>query len=54
LIEAFVVDTVPGFALSVQWHPEWQVSYNEFSTAIFKLFGDVCREYAGQRQVQRE
>ncbi len=52
LIEAFVVDSAPGFALSVQWHPEWQVSYNEFSTAIFKSFGDACREYARQRQVQ--
>jgi putative glutamine amidotransferase len=49
LIEAFKVDDVPGFALAVQWHPEWQVTQNEFSMAIFKAFGDACREYAGQR-----
>jgi putative glutamine amidotransferase len=51
LIEAFSVDSVPGFAVGVQWHPEWQVRKNKFSMAIFKAFGDACREYAGQRQV---
>lgn len=51
LIEAFSVDSVSGFALAVQWHPEWQVTKNEFSLAIFKAFGNACREYAGQRQV---
>ncbi len=51
LIEAFTVDDVPGFAMGVQWHPEWQVTQNNFSMAIFKAFGDACREYAGQRQV---
>jgi len=51
LIEAFTVDTVPGFALGVQWHPEWKVTKNRFSMAIFKAFGDACRAYAGQRQV---
>jgi putative glutamine amidotransferase len=51
LIEAYTVYGVPGFALGVQWHPEWQVTKNEFSMAIFKAFGDACRAYAGQRQV---
>lgn len=51
LIEAFRVDDVSGFALAVQWHPEWQVMENEFSTAIFKAFGDACRARASQRQV---
>ena len=51
LIEAFRVDGVPGFALAVQWHPEWKTKQNDFSMAIFKTFGDACREYAGQRQV---
>jgi putative glutamine amidotransferase len=49
LIEAFVVDSAPGFTLSVQWHPEWQVRLNDFSTAIFKTFGDACRAFAAQR-----
>lgn len=51
LIEAFRVDDVPGFALAVQWHPEWRATENEFSTAIFKAFGDACRVHARQRQV---
>jgi len=51
LIEGFSVDSAPGFALAVQWHPEWQVTKNEFSMAIFKAFGNACREYAGQRRV---
>ena len=54
LIEAFVVDSAPGFTLAVQWHPEWQVLLNDFSTAIFKTFGDACRAYAEQRQVKGE
>lgn len=51
LIEAFRVDDVPGFALAVQWHPEWQVTQNEFSLAIFAAFGNACKEFAKQRQV---
>jgi putative glutamine amidotransferase len=51
LIEGFSVDSVPDFALAVQWHPEWKVTENEFSMAIFEAFGAACREYAGQRQV---
>jgi putative glutamine amidotransferase len=51
LIEAITVDAANGFSLSVQWHPEWKVTENEFSMAIFKAFGDACREHAKQRQV---
>jgi len=51
LIEGFSVDSVPGFSMAVQWHPEWKVTQNEFSLAIFQAFGNACREYAGQRQV---
>ena len=51
LIEAFRVDTAPGFNLSVQWHPEWRVTENEFSMAIFKAFGDACRARAANRNM---
>ncbi len=51
LIEAFRVDSAPGFNLSVQWHPEWRVTENKFSMAIFKAFGDACRARMSQRQV---
>ncbi len=51
LVEGFSVDTAPGFALAVQWHPEWKVMENQFSMKIFKAFGDACREHAARRQV---
>jgi putative glutamine amidotransferase len=51
LVEGFRVDDVPGFAIAVQWHPEWKVTENEFSMKIFKAFGDACRERAAGRQV---
>jgi len=51
LIEAFTVDGAKGFNLSVQWHPEWRVTENEFSMAIFQAFGDACRARAANRQV---
>ena len=51
LIEAFRVDDAPGFALAVQWHPEWKAMDNELSRAIFKSFGDACRARAKQRKV---
>lgn len=49
LIEGFVVDGAEGFTLAVQWHPEWKVTEDEFSMAIFKTFGDACREYASRK-----
>ena len=51
LIEAFTVDEADAFALAVQWHPEWQAKSNEFSSAIFRAFGDACRERASRRRV---
>ncbi len=48
LIEGFRVDGAKNFALAVQWHPEWKVTEDSFSMAIFKAFGDACRQYAGQ------
>jgi putative glutamine amidotransferase len=43
LIEAFRVKSAPGFALAVQWHPEWQVMQNPFSQALFAEFGRAAR-----------
>jgi len=54
LIEAFTVDSAEGFALAVQWHPEWRATENDFSSAIFRAFGDACRQRAREGQVQSE
>ena len=46
LIEAFRVARAPGFALAVQWHPEWQVMSNSFSRALFAAFGQAAADRA--------
>ena len=51
LVEAFRVEDAPAFNLGVQWHPEWRSTEDELSTAMFKAFGDACRERASRRQV---
>ena len=43
VIEAFRVADAPSFALSVQWHPEWQFAKNPFSRALFAAFGEASR-----------
>ena len=49
VIEAFRVREAPGFALAVQWHPEWQVMSNPFSRALFAAFGRAAAERAQSR-----
>jgi putative glutamine amidotransferase len=46
VIEAVRVRDARGFALAVQWHPEWQVLSNEFSSALFAAFGAAARAHA--------
>jgi putative glutamine amidotransferase len=53
LIEAFRVADAPGFALAVQWHPEWQSTQNPVSVALFGAFGDACRGYLRQARDRR-
>jgi len=50
LIEGFRVRSASGFALAVQWHPEWQVMQNPFSRALFAAFGDAARARANARK----
>lgn len=52
LIEAFRVDGATAFALAVQWHPEWRITENEFSMAMFGAFGAACHERLGRRKVR--
>jgi putative glutamine amidotransferase len=49
LVEAFRVRSAPGFALAVQWHPEWQVMKDPLSRAMFAAFGDAARERNNRR-----
>jgi putative glutamine amidotransferase len=43
VIEAFRVERAPAFALALQWPPEWRVTGNDFSRALFAEFGAACR-----------
>ena len=48
-IEAVSVGDARSFALGVQWHPEWKVTEDPFSMAIFGAFGAATRERAAAR-----
>ena len=48
-IEAVRVSDAPSFALGVQWHPEWKVTDDPFSMAIFGAFGEATRARAASR-----
>lgn len=50
LVEAFSVADAPGFALCVQWHPEWQADCNPVSMAILQAFGGAARAYQSQHR----
>jgi putative glutamine amidotransferase len=42
-IEAVHVATAPGFAVGVQWHPEYDFETDVVSRRIFATFGDAVR-----------
>ena len=44
-IEAISISQHAGFALGVQWHPEWLAEKNEVSRKLFAAFGDACRAW---------
>lgn len=46
-IEAVRVAGARGFAIGVQWHPEYDYATDEVSRAIFAAFGDAVRAHAG-------
>ena len=58
VIEAFSVDAASGrggfggFALAVQWHPEWQAAGNPVSMRLLGAFGDACRAFRERRDLR--
>jgi putative glutamine amidotransferase len=44
--EAAYVKDAKGFALAVQWHPEYNAADDPVSRPIFERFGDAVREWA--------
>ena len=48
--EAAYVDAAPGFALGVQWHPEYEAANDPVSSALFGAFGEALVRWAsGER-----
>jgi putative glutamine amidotransferase len=52
IVEAFSVAQAPGFALCVQWHPEWQAARDPVSVALAAAFGAACRDCRRRRRGQ--
>lgn len=48
-IEAVRVAHAPGFAVGVQWHPEYDFETDPASQAIFRAFGEAVGDYVARR-----
>lgn len=48
-IEAVSVKDAPGFAVGIQWHPEYWARTDAPSRAIFEAFGDAARDHQARR-----
>lgn len=51
LVEAVSVHNSKGFALAVQWHPEYHVMDNPHYLTLFQSFGKACRQHSVLRQM---
>lgn len=51
--EAIYVADAPGFAMAVQWHPEWQAETDPVSRPLFEAFGDAVRAWSAGKRPQR-
>ncbi|MFY0990868.1 gamma-glutamyl-gamma-aminobutyrate hydrolase family protein [Halomonas sp. C05BenzN] len=49
LVEAISVADAPGFALAVQWHPEWKPREHPLHDALFRAFAAACQVHRGAR-----
>ena len=50
VIEAASVKGAAGFALGVQWHPEYKAAESPDSVKLFEAFGDAARAYAAHSE----
>jgi putative glutamine amidotransferase len=47
--EAIYIKGAPGFALAVQWHPEFNAANDPVSRPLFTAFGGAARDWARRR-----
>ncbi|WP_294621103.1 gamma-glutamyl-gamma-aminobutyrate hydrolase family protein [uncultured Roseovarius sp.] len=50
--EAIYIDGAPGFALSVQWHPEYNAANDPVSRPLFSAFGEAAQLWAKGQAAQ--
>ena len=50
VIEAVSVPDAGGFALAVQWHPEWNAASSPVSMKLLAAFGQACRDHRKGRR----
>ena len=48
VIEAVSINNAAGFALGVQWHPEYKAAQNPDSVKLFQAYGDAVRRFANR------
>ncbi|NRB00842.1 MAG: gamma-glutamyl-gamma-aminobutyrate hydrolase family protein [Rhodobacteraceae bacterium] len=51
--EAIYIDGAPGFAMGVQWHPEYNAVADPVSNKLFSAFGAAARDWAGGKRPQQ-
>jgi putative glutamine amidotransferase len=51
-VEAVSVIDAKGYAVGVQWHPEYWAKTDDTSRRLFEAFGDAVRDYASQKMKQ--
>lgn len=51
--EAIYVDKAPGFALGVQWHPEYRAADDPVSRPLFEAFGSAAKAWAAGERPKR-
>lgn len=49
-IEGVRVDDAPGFAIGIQWHPEWRFEDTLFARRLFAAFGEAALNRASARR----
>ncbi len=50
--EAIVIEGAPGFAMAVQWHPEWRAAEDPVSRPLFQALGRAVGARAGGGAIQ--
>lgn len=53
-VEAVRVADAPGFAMGVQWHPEYDWEHDALSRTIFEAFGTACADWAAGRRPENQ